>query len=141
MPLPLEPWGSLESGIHTATWAEVKIVFGQSKARAMLLEKAYVGLCVLRDAGCKEVFLDGSFVSAKPDPNDLDTLWLIEGVDPAKLPEAFIHPEVAQNRQWLKQQYGLDCFPVPAFEFLMSTFTIDRNGLERGLILIETRSL
>ena len=141
MSLPLELWGSLEPGIHSATWAEVKAVFGQTAVRTALMEKAYAGLCVLRDAGCKEFLLDGSFVSAKADPNDLDVLWLIKGVDHAKLPEAFIHPEVALNRQWLKQKYGLDCFPFPDFDFLLETFSVDRNGLERGLIRVEATSL
>lgn len=141
MPLPLEPWGSLEPGIHTATWAEVKAVFGQTSTRATLMDKAYIGLCVLRDAGCKEFLLDGSFVSSKSDPKDLDMLWVTEGVDRSKVPRAFLYPEVVRNHDWLKRMYGLDCYGVPEFEFLIDVFTFDRNGLERGLIRVEVSSL
>jgi hypothetical protein len=35
----------------------------------------------LRDAGCKRVYLNGSFVTSKDEPGDFDACWDPTGVD------------------------------------------------------------
>ena len=39
----------------------------------------------LKDAGCKTVYVDGSFVTGKERPGDFDACWEEEGVDPTIL--------------------------------------------------------
>ena len=39
----------------------------------------------LKDAGCKTVYVDGSFVTGKERPGDFDACWEEEGVDPIVL--------------------------------------------------------
>jgi len=38
-------------------------------------------LGALTKAGCRRVYLDGSFVTSKPEPGDYDACWDIAGVD------------------------------------------------------------
>jgi hypothetical protein len=42
-------------------------------------------LLALQSAGCRTVYIDGSFVTTKLVPNDFDACWDIEGVDPESL--------------------------------------------------------
>jgi hypothetical protein len=82
MPIPaLEERGFLPVGIHDCALVEVKAVFGCfrgsdqrprlfSKLEAFLSEVANSSLIVA-------VLLDGSFVTAKPDPNDIDLLVVV----------------------------------------------------------------
>jgi hypothetical protein len=68
--------GVLPPGIHDAEdWSEVVRRFGDTPERAALIAKLRQGLDNLRDAGCPWVLLDGSFVTSKPDPNDVDGCW------------------------------------------------------------------
>jgi hypothetical protein len=39
----------------------------------------------LRKAGCRKVFLDGSFITEKPIPGDFDVCWDCTEVDDSKL--------------------------------------------------------
>ena len=82
---PFNTDGLLPAGIHKATWSEVVKRFGSTVHRRRLLEGLNAALKSLRAAGCRRAYLDGSFVTAKPLPNDFDGCWDIEGVDPESL--------------------------------------------------------
>ena len=65
------------------------------------------------------VFLDGSFVTDKPEPGDFDLCWVIDGVDEQK-----VDPIVRNTRQFRQQQkdkYGGEFYPA-------WTRTIDDKG-------------
>jgi hypothetical protein len=73
---PLRADGTLPPGIHVANdWNEVAAQFGGGRWRRVLLSKLRVGLENLRAAGCSFVLLDGSFVTNKAWPNDVDGCW------------------------------------------------------------------
>ncbi|HWE62122.1 MAG TPA: hypothetical protein VHB98_10450 [Chloroflexota bacterium] len=59
-------------GIHETTWAEVVERFGFSARRQMLLSGLQQALRSLAHAGCKRVYLGGSFVTTRNDPGDWD---------------------------------------------------------------------
>jgi hypothetical protein len=70
------PDGTLPEGIHTAQdWNEIARVFGRTTRRRQLLTKMRLGLENLAAAGCLWAFLDGSFVTTKREPNDVDGCW------------------------------------------------------------------
>ena len=73
--------GHLPPGIHDATWPEVLARYGFNEHRLLLLAGLKAALDGLRRAGCGRVYLDGSFVTAKPMPNDYDACWEMAGVD------------------------------------------------------------
>jgi hypothetical protein len=82
---PFNQQGFLPPGIHPATFAEVAARFGTTQHRQNLLDGLKRGLENLRAAGCKTVYLDGSFVTEKLHPNDFDLCWESADVDPVLL--------------------------------------------------------
>jgi hypothetical protein len=72
--------GYLPEGLHVATDAEITFRFGTStiqRRRLTLQLRRWIELA--RIIGAKRLFIDGSFVTAKPDPNDIDAVvWLPE---------------------------------------------------------------
>ncbi len=72
--------GYLPEGLHVATDAEITFRFGTStiqRRRLTLQLRRWIELA--RIIGAKRLFIDGSFVTAKSDPNDIDAVvWLPE---------------------------------------------------------------
>lgn len=84
--------GFLPQGIHPATIEEVGRYFGSSNARRKALfsglEKALRNLSA---AGARKVYLNGSFVTKKDNPNDIDGCWEPnESTDVTKLDPVFL---------------------------------------------------
>src|SRR5262249_32842800 len=113
--------------------------FGGTPERAVLIAKLRLGLDNLRDAGCPRVLLDGSFVTDKPNPNDVDGCWEIApSMDLTRLDVSYLLQRWA-DRRLLKSRYGMDFFranqveaasgkPFPIF------FQADRNNEPRGIV-------
>jgi len=70
--------GYLPEGLHLATEAEVIFRFGTStnqRRRLALQLRRWIELA--RSVAAKRLFVDGSFVTVKPEPNDVDAvIWL-----------------------------------------------------------------
>ena len=70
--------GYLPEGLHLASDAEITFRFGTStkqRRRLTLRLRRWIELSRFVDA--KHLFIDGSFVTAKPEPNDVDAVvWL-----------------------------------------------------------------
>jgi hypothetical protein len=73
--------GNLPPGVHEASWGELLGRYGYTPHRLSLLAGLKAALDVLRDGGCRRVFIDGSFVTSKQAPNDFDACWEMAGVD------------------------------------------------------------
>jgi len=99
----------LPPGIHWATWAEVTERFGTNDHRKQLLNGLEKAMKLLRMAGCKAVFLDGSFVTTKEWPNDYDCCWDSSGVNTKVIDRSFFDFEAGRLRQRMK--FGGDFFP------------------------------
>ncbi len=79
MPIPeLRPDGYLPEGLFLATETEVEAVFGRVNARRQTLMRwlSYF-LQLARAAGALRFFANGSFVTAKPEPGDVDAVCLV----------------------------------------------------------------
>jgi hypothetical protein len=79
MPIPeLRPDGYLPAGCHSATEEEVASRFGRGSARRRaLMRRVREWLLLARAVGARRFVLDGSFVTEKQEPGDLDAvLWL-----------------------------------------------------------------
>lgn len=130
--------GELPSGEHLATLDEIEAVYGFSSDRRKLLMKG------LREASrnlelssVKKLWINGSFITDKEEPNDIDGCWEYTSVvDVNKLDPLFLG-----SREKIKNKYGLDFFianiieagsglPFPKF------FQVNRDGEPKGIIVV-----
>jgi hypothetical protein len=139
---PFRANGLLPPGIHEARdWAEVVEQFGGTPEREELLAKLRQGLDNLRDAGCSWVLLDGSFVTTKPNPHDVDGCWDYGPlIDRKRLDPCFLPRSVAQ-KQMLKLRYGMDFYRASSIEGdsgkrFIEFFQTDRAGTARAIVLL-----
>jgi len=87
---PLGPDGLLPVGTHRASFGELRrsplvadsgIPYWDAPWRARLVDNAERLVGQLWQVGITEVFLDGSFVEAKPRPNDIDGYFEVDVMD------------------------------------------------------------
>jgi hypothetical protein len=83
MPIPaLDADGLLPVGIHTCDLQEIKISFGgftDSSRRPDLFQRLVKYVADVRSAGIAEsIVINGSFVTAKPDSNDIDLILVLK---------------------------------------------------------------
>lgn len=99
-----EETGLLPAGIHWATWKEVGTRFGTNSQRKKLLGGLKRAADALKVAGCTTIYLDGSFVTAKPLPSDYDACWEMANVTVPKLDPVFLdfsNKRAAQKAKYL----------------------------------------
>lgn len=72
--------GDLVAGVWDATWTEIEDHFGANVKRQELLTKFKQAVVALRAAGCRQIYLGGSFITTKLWPNDIDAAWDTAGV-------------------------------------------------------------
>jgi len=102
--------GYLPAGVHPTTWDEIDAKYGYNVHRARLLEGLKRGVRSLRIAGCRLVYLNGSFITAKRLPEDYDVCWDETGVDLDVIDPVLINFENKQEAQ--KRKYFGEFFPT-----------------------------
>jgi hypothetical protein len=118
--------GFLPPGIHPATWSQFEARYGFNPRRRTLLRGLRLALDVLRAAGCPRVFVGGSFVTDKPDPNDFDCCFeFAHHLDWARLQAAEILA-TADGCAAQRVRYG--------GEFYLDNLNISRFGPVAGRI-------
>src|SRR5579872_2122662 len=90
--------GILPPGIHFTTWAAFVERFAATPAREWLLEGLLLAVVEFRHAGCHTLYIDGSFVTRKPVPNDYDACWDSDDVDLDELDPLFLLVEMGQPK-------------------------------------------
>lgn len=68
-------YGYLPEGIHTITWEDFENEFGFSPRRQMLMKGLYEVIQILKQCGCEAIFIDGSMVTDKLEPDDWDACF------------------------------------------------------------------
>lgn len=135
--------GYLPPGVHDALWSDVAGRFAGNSRRARLTGGLLAACRNLAAAGCREPLLNGSFVTAKPLPGDYDAAWETAGVDPDRLDPVLL--DFSNRRAAMNEKYLGDLFPASALAapgvLYRDFFRTDRQGLEKGLVLIALRSL
>ena len=132
-------WDVVPPGIHDATMEEIERRFATNDFRKKLFDGFKRGVQVLRRAGCRIVFLDGSYVTGKERPGDFDVCWEPSGVDHRKLDPVLLDFSDKRRRQKLK--YGGEFFPSSAKADGTRTFvdffqTDKHTGKPKGVIRI-----
>jgi hypothetical protein len=133
--------GLLPGGVHPATLDEVRERFGGNERRDALLTGLVKALHLLRAAGCHRVYINGSFVTSKELPNDIDVCWDVTGVDADALDPVFF--EFDNGRAAQKARFGAEFFPAQLPEGItgkafLDFFQVDKqSGEPKGIIEIE----
>ena len=133
--------GLLPPGIHWATWDEVTATFGNTPWRRRLLEGLEMAFDSLRLAGCRTVYIDGSFVSSKEVPNDFDACWEEKGVAPELLDPVLLQFDGGRAAQ--KARYLGELFPaslgatVEGMSFLEFFQTDRETGGSKGIVAVD----
>src|SRR5580704_760714 len=83
------PNGDLPPGVHFATWREIETRLSFNLRRRRLMDGLRRACEALRKAGCRLVYLDGSFVTRKKRPGDFDACWDVQNVDDGRLDPVF----------------------------------------------------
>lgn len=132
-------WDVLPPGIHDATLSEIENRFATNDKRKRLFDGFKKGVKFLTTAGCSNIFLDGSFVTAKPEPWDYDVCWNPVGVDVNKLDPVLLDFRNGRKNQKLK--FLGEFFPSSSRANGQSTFMdffqTDRyTGRKKGIIRV-----
>ena len=143
IPEPNPKTGYLPPGVHDAGWCDIAGRFAGNSHRARLMGGLLAACRNLAAAGCGDLLLDGSFVSAKALPGDYDAAWETAGVDPGRLDAVLL--DFSNRRAAMKAKYLGDLFPASAVAapgvLYRDFFMADRNGVEKGVVLIDLGSL
>ena len=137
--------GLLPPGIHWATWGEIVERFGSSPWRQQLLAGLRRALENLRDAGCRIVYINGSFVTSRDAPGDFDACWDEQGVDPDALDPVLLTFDPGRATQ--KAKYLGELFPATALAAteglsFLDFFQTDKDtGERKGIIAIDLGGL
>ena len=136
--------GNLPPGIHVVTWDELVARFGTTAHREILLNGLRAALRSLKDAGCRRIYVDGSFVTAKEEPGDFDGCWEVDGVDPDKLDPVlleFANRRAAQKAKYQGELFLADAAADPAGTRFIEFFQRDKDGQPKGIIALDIKDL
>jgi hypothetical protein len=144
MPLPaITETGDLPQGVHRASLADVLNQFGEATVQrrlvGMRLRRVYE--LALTTGHVKRFIVFGSFVTGKPEPNDVDVLLVMNDAfdfnqvtGEARL--VFDHPAAQAHFGasifWLRQLAAL-----PNEEEAVRSWQRKRDGTRRGIVEIE----
>lgn len=144
----LAPNGLLPPGIHNASWEEFVNCFSATPYRRRLIAGLKRGLDALHICGCRKVYIDGSFVTAKEIPEDYDCCWDIAGVDAIMLRMIdHVFFDFSNKRASQKAVYGGEFFPAQGREgksgkTWLEFFQADKDtGEPKGIIAIDLQTL
>ena len=142
---PFTDAGLLPPGMHRATWAEVEERFGGSRGRRRLLDGLLRAALNLRSAGAVVLWLDGSFVTSKPEPGDYDGAWDMARVDLDKVDPIFVDEvDLSSGRLKQKAKYGGELLATVELRSGMPFqlfFQQTADGDVKGIVLLDLRTL
>ena len=143
---PFDSDGNLPPGIHEASWDEVEGAFATNPHRRRLLAGFKAVAKKLAECGCERVYLDGSFVTSEPVPDDFDGAWELSGVDLRKLRAIepllfdFSNGRAAQKAKYLGEMFPADVQEAASGRTFIEFFQEDKStGEQKGVVTIRIR--
>ena len=136
--------GNLPPGIHFCEWNEFKDRLGTNFTRQRMIDGLELAMSHLKAAGCRTIYIDGSFVTSKEKPGDFDACWEDNGVDIDYL--KLIAPTLynfVQRRAEQKTKYKGEFFPSNYLANDSGTAYIDffqfdtRKNTPKGILAID----
>ena len=137
---PIDPdTGLLPVGEHVAEWDEAIERFGWNEKRRALLDGLAEAVELLATVGCKQVWLNGSFGTAKDEPGDFDACWDTDGVDLDAIDPVLL--DFSAGRAAQKCRFGGEFFPnvIEAGSGLVFAefFQNERDGSRKGIVVLK----
>jgi hypothetical protein len=136
--------GALPPGEWQTNLDEIEEKLAWSGRRRELLAGLRKALSLMGSCGVERVYLDGSFVTDKDRPGDIDGCYDLAAdateEDLRRLEP--IWPPNPWNRAEAKDRFGVDFFPAATEELgsgmpFKRFFKRDREGRERGVLVVE----
>lgn len=139
----LQDNNELPPGEHLASLQEVEMVYGVStERRVSLMSGLLAAVTNFEAAGVNTIWVNGSFVTNKKEPNDIDGCWEYNSAVDINI----LDPIFLGSRNEMKKKYGLDFFianyveagsglPFPKF------FQKNRDGSAKGIIVVKLGGL
>lgn len=126
---PLDNQGYLPPGIHPATVAEIEARFGrESELRRVQMESLGWLIELAQRAGVRRIVVNGSFVTDKLEPNDIDCVLLVMAGFPVDESAAM---ELLGGLPFI----SMELVDQEAFDhFTQKTFATDRDLVPKGMI-------
>ena len=124
--------GYLPPGLHRTDLVEVQQRFGSNDTRRSLLRHLNNFVELIRSVDAKRLIVDGSFVTAKENPADIDVILVLPDTFDTTTREARILLES-------RIRFNIHLFPVREgdnefFQHWIGFFGHDRDGAPKGLV-------
>src|SRR6266568_5288368 len=135
-----EASGLLPAGIHWSTLEEIEMRYAVNNHRQRLVGGLRRAVLALTTAGCRTLYLDGSFITSKEFPRDYDACWEAGGVKLRLLDLVFL--DFSNTRAAQKAKFLGEFFPahLPAaatspYTTFLKFFQVDKDtGGRKGII-------
>jgi len=132
--------GNLPPGIHSATHEEFVKRFVYNLKRKELYANLIRFIKDIQNTGCTAIYIDGSYVTKKLLPNDIDLCWENRGLDIST-----VHRQMPElwDQLGLRIKYMMDIFPAHIIEGNSGVLFIDffqrdkMTGQSKGIVKIE----
>lgn len=142
--LPFNSRGKLPYGIHAMRWEEFTKQFAFNSTRKRLLRGLVRAIFLLRRAGCRTIYVGGSYVTTKRKPFDIDCVWESRGMDwehVKRVAPVFLKAKTGHDEQMAR--FGGEFFPSQCGEkntglTWLDFFQRDKQpGRRRGIVRID----
>lgn len=145
LPIPSFVDKNLPPGIHLTTWEEFKTRYGLNHKRILQINGLERAIEQFRNAGCTKIFIDGSFVTDKKNPNDYDALYDLNEINEDIIDDRLIDAtKIGREKQ--KRYYQGEFFPMyanatsPVGSRYIDFFQKDKKTKQpKGIIRIDLR--
>lgn len=134
--------GNLPPGVYQVSLREIEGRFTWNSKRKELFDGLQSAVDNLAAAGVEKIWVDGSFVTHKAEPNDIDGCWEPnQAIDEDTLDPVFL--VTMAPRLAMKRKYGVDFMIAGTRLFdaggerVEDFFQEDKEGNPKGILLLE----
>lgn len=137
---PFDGNGNLPPGVHHVHLSDIEKRFTWTEKRKELFQGLTEAVVNLSFAGVLLLYIDGSFITNKDDPIDVDGCWVWnQRVDVKLLDPVF---KTKNQKENMKQKYGIHFF-IHGYDRgadgrpIERWFQEDENGNGKGILLLK----
>ena len=130
--------GQLPPGVHKVSWEEFVARFAVTKHRRGLVDGMKTLITHLKTVQCRNLYVDGSFVTVKVVPNDYDACWEMQGVK-IELIDPVLLAFDDDGKRKMQEKYLGDirpdiCSPTETDGTYLEFFQIGRDREAKGIV-------